>query len=108
MTERGLNLKAIGLGVLSIAAGIALALAGAWLLLGRMGPADNSAPPPSAIAPPRLQVAPQPDRAAYFTAKERRLDSYGWVDRRAGIAHIPLEEAMKRAAAKQGGDGGGR
>jgi hypothetical protein len=24
-----------------------------------------------------------------------RLDSYGWVDRQAGLAHIPIDEAMK-------------
>lgn len=27
-------------------------------------------------------------------ARLERLDSYGWVDRRAGVAHIPIEEAM--------------
>jgi hypothetical protein len=24
-----------------------------------------------------------------------RLESYGWVDRQAGLAHIPIDEAMK-------------
>ena len=24
-----------------------------------------------------------------------RLRSYGWVDREAGVAHIPIDEAMK-------------
>lgn len=24
-----------------------------------------------------------------------RLESYGWVDRQAGVAHIPIDEAMK-------------
>lgn len=32
-------------------------------------------------------------------AEERRqLQSYGWVDRRRGIAHIPIDEAMRRVA----------
>ncbi len=30
------------------------------------------------------------DRAARL----ERLDSFGWVDRRAGVAHIPIDEAM--------------
>jgi hypothetical protein len=28
-----------------------------------------------------------------------RLGSFGWVDRKAGVAHIPIEEAMKLVAA---------
>lgn len=27
-------------------------------------------------------------------AKLRRLDSYGWVDRDAGLVHLPIDEAM--------------
>lgn len=27
-------------------------------------------------------------------AQQERLESYGWVDRRAGIAHIPIERAF--------------
>jgi len=30
-----------------------------------------------------------------------RLRSYGWVDREAGVAHIPIEEAMKMYLAEQ-------
>jgi hypothetical protein len=26
----------------------------------------------------------------------RRLGSYGWIDRKAGIVHVPVDEAMKR------------
>jgi hypothetical protein len=36
-------------------------------------------------------------------AKERRrLDSYGWVDRDAGIAHIPIDRAIDQIAAGAG------
>ena len=101
MAERDLNVNAIGLGALAIVIGIVLALAGAWLLTRERGPATNSAAPPSAMAAPRLQTAPQPDRAAYFKAKQQRLTSYGWVDRDAGIAHMPLDEAMRLMAAQQ-------
>jgi hypothetical protein len=30
-----------------------------------------------------------------------RLRSYGWVDREAGVAHIPIDEAMKMYVAEQ-------
>ena len=30
-----------------------------------------------------------------------RLRSYGWVDREAGVAHIPIDEAMKMFLAEQ-------
>lgn len=33
------------------------------------------------------------------------LDSYGWVDQEQGIAAIPIEEAMKKIVAENGGDG---
>lgn len=53
-----------------------------------------------AIVPPepRLQTAPQADLAAYLAKERKLLDSYGWVDRARGIVHIPIEEAMRRAA----------
>jgi predicted polyphosphate/ATP-dependent NAD kinase len=35
-----------------------------------------------------------------------RLRSYGWVDREAGLAHIPVEEAVKMYLADQARKGG--
>lgn len=32
------------------------------------------------------------------TARQERLRSYGWVDRGAGVAHIPIEQAMDLVA----------
>jgi hypothetical protein len=32
---------------------------------------------------------------AWREQARRRLSSYGWVDRRAGIAHIPIDRAME-------------
>jgi hypothetical protein len=37
-----------------------------------------------------LSVRGSRDRAARL----RRLGSYGWVDRQAGVVHLPIEEAM--------------
>jgi hypothetical protein len=104
MAERedgGIHMRAMGRGALAILAGILFAVGGAWWLLRAQGPAANTAQPPAAMPAPRLQPAPQPERAAYFADKQQRLDSAGWVDRNAGIAHIPLEEAMRLAAARK-------
>jgi hypothetical protein len=104
MAERedgGVHLRAMGRGALAILAGILFAVGGAWWLLHALGPAANTARPPAAIPAPRLQPAPQPERAAYFADKQQRLDSAGWVVRGAGIAHIPLEDAMRLAAARR-------
>ena len=45
---------------------------------------------------PRLQTDPQADLAAYVRKERHLLDSYGWVDRERGIAHIPVQIAMER------------
>jgi hypothetical protein len=43
---------------------------------------------------PHLQAHPQADLEALHVQKHRVLDSYGWVDRQAGLVHIPIERAM--------------
>jgi hypothetical protein len=98
--DGGIHVRAIGRGALAILGGIVFAVGGSWWLLRELGPAANTARPPAAIPAPRLQSAPQPERAAYFAGKQQRLDSAGWVDRNAGIAHIPLIDAMRLAAAR--------
>jgi hypothetical protein len=50
------------------------------------------------IPPPRLQVDPEADLAELEQAAEARLNTLGWIDRNAGIAHIPIDEAMRRLA----------
>lgn len=32
----------------------------------------------------------------WLAAERRRLESYGWVDRQAGIVHVPVEQGMER------------
>ena len=108
MPERtDLNLRGIRWGALAIVAGIAFAIGASWLLLRVLGPAANTSArtidSPAGPAAPRLQSAPQPDRAAYTLEKERLLSRYGWVDREAGIARIPLDEAMRLMATRAGG-----
>ncbi|WP_448192569.1 hypothetical protein [Azospirillum sp. sgz301742] len=52
----------------------------------------------AAMPEPRLQTDPAADMRAYRAEAERTLHSYGWVDRAAGIARIPIDEAMRRVA----------
>lgn len=88
-----------------------LAAAAIWGLLRLWGApiaAGPNLPPNFEPAGPGLESAPQTDRAAYFAEKEKQLHSYGWVDRRAGIAHIPIEAAMVLLAAGKPARKGGR
>ena len=59
----------------------------------------------------RLQEDPGRDMAKMRQDVGRRLESYGWVDEEGGIAHIPIDRAMRIAAqgglpARDGTDGG--
>ena len=44
---------------------------------------------------PRLQTDPRGDLANLRRSEDTVLNSYGWVDRNAGIVRIPIEQAMK-------------
>jgi hypothetical protein len=114
MAEReiaDIDARAVRRGAIAIAGGILFAGLAAWLLLRALGPALNTSPlarPASTFSPaPRLQPAPQPERSAYFAEKARKTGSYGWADREAGIARIPLEEAMRLLAARAPANGSG-
>ena len=43
---------------------------------------------------PRLQVNPEAELASIKQQELARLESYGWVDQSAGIAHIPIDRAL--------------
>ena len=47
---------------------------------------------------PRLQVEPHVDLKAYCEEQVKDLNSYGWVDQKAGVVHIPIERAMQLIA----------
>ena len=47
---------------------------------------------------PRLETNPRADLDAYLASQRERRDSYGWVDRVHGIAHVPVAVAMQRLA----------
>lgn len=55
--------------------------------------------PPTVTPPePRLQVDPNRDLEEFRRHEQERLTSYGWVDRDKGIVHIPIDEALAKAA----------
>jgi hypothetical protein len=43
---------------------------------------------------PRLQVTAPKDLRQYKAAQDEILNSYGWVDRQAGVVRIPVDRAM--------------
>jgi len=90
---------AIVIAVLTVAsAGIAFGL---FQLLAKRAEGNDPPPPPlsrpagGTRAPePRLQTAPLADLAAIQDEERRALGAYGWADEAAGVARIPIEEAM--------------
>lgn len=49
--------------------------------------------PPS----PRLQQFPRNERYEFQLGEQELLETYGWMNKNAGVVHIPIEEAMRLA-----------
>jgi len=49
---------------------------------------------------PKLQLDAPADLKTLNAREDTQLESYGWIDRGKGIAHIPLAQAMKDVAAR--------
>lgn len=49
---------------------------------------------------PRLEDNERTELNGFRYAEEQELNSYGWVDKNAGVAHIPIEQAMQLIARK--------
>ena len=43
---------------------------------------------------PQLQTNDSKDLRDYLQVKNLELTSYGWVDRKSGVVHVPIEQAM--------------
>jgi hypothetical protein len=82
----------------------------AWVLLilrsEPMTPDSFQPPRPNRLHGSEIGIVDQPlfegDRRLLQLTQDKRkwLESYGWVDRDAGIIHIPIERAMDRVAAE--------
>ena len=53
---------------------------------------------------PRLQTDPSEDLAQFLADEDKRLNTYYWIDKKKGIVHIPIEQAMQELA-EEGIDG---
>jgi hypothetical protein len=107
--QKDVNVKAIawfGVGLLIVTI---VAMVVVWGLLTSLdGRADTTSPSALVVPPePRLQPNPVDQTAApeeqlhrTMALQEKLLNSYGWVDKDAGVAHIPINEAMKLTVAK--------
>jgi hypothetical protein len=49
---------------------------------------------------PRLQTDPPEDLAKFLVEEDKRLNTYYWVDKKKGIVHIPIKQAMQELAEK--------
>ena len=70
-----------------------------WRAVQAAGSTPLVAPAPTAAAP---QLLARPERELDRVRREEKeqLDSYGWVDQAAGVAHIPVERAIDIVAAR--------
>jgi len=87
-------------GLAALAVGAALLMWGSFAFFQKR--AERAMEPPSPLReervlppPPRLQVAPERDLQALRQREEERLNTYGWIDREAGVVRIPIERAME-------------
>ncbi|HXI03463.1 MAG TPA: hypothetical protein VNI57_09840 [Candidatus Saccharimonadales bacterium] len=85
---------------------ILAAIAMLWLFDFFSERTDREQVPPPPIArsarqeppQPRLQTNPRKDLADMRAEEDAVLDSYGWVDEKAGIARVPIERAVEMVA----------
>jgi hypothetical protein len=65
---------------------------------------DGTPAPPSEIGKNKIGIVEQRlfemavEPADLRRAQAERLHGWGWVDRKAGVVHMPIEEAMARVA----------
>ena len=95
----------MGVGLLVIAllsgVGVFFLLRGfvTWRAEQAAGSTPLVAPAPTAAAP-LLLARPERDLDRVRREEKERLESYGWVDQAAGVAHIPVERALDIVAAR--------
>jgi hypothetical protein len=66
-------------------------------------------PGPASAGAPEVGIVYQwPFNVSHYAADEAAarkgwLESYGWVDKSAGVVHVPIEQAMQRYVQQAGG-----
>lgn len=99
LNERAVWLFAAALMAVTLAAGLVL-----WLLFGYFSTREaaqgqaqfplGAGRQPRLPPEPRLQANPPADLDRFRAEEDALLQSFGWVDRAAGIARVPIDEAM--------------
>jgi hypothetical protein len=67
----------------------------AWLLFPHEVKDQRFARPFPEYPMPVLQANPPADMEAFYAREMQRLHSAGWIDKQAGIVHIPIDQAMQ-------------
>ena len=94
---RALRRVATGaLAVIAAAAGAAIALLQASDSGRQAAPLDE---PQHWAARPLLETAPRDALRDYLADKRALLEDYGWIDPAAGIARLPIDQAMRALSA---------
>lgn len=95
--EADIRTKALIGAILVFVIIVIIAALATWLLVrdwSETGPARTFPSRPLPAAGPVLQISPPEDLAALRAHEDKLLDSTEWVDRKNGIARIPIEQAM--------------
>jgi hypothetical protein len=93
------TIVAVGIGSLAIF-GVSSALTVAWMERARTEMNPAFAQPPSEAGQRKIgmveqQLLENANRAQVLREQqERRLHSYGWVDKEKGLVHIPIDRAL--------------
>lgn len=78
-----------------------------WISVGLRANLEAADPPPPILPEarvqdlppePRLQTSPEEDLRELRLEEDEYLNGYGWVDRGAGVARVPIERAMEMLA----------
>jgi hypothetical protein len=96
----------IGGGLIVLILVVMFVVLGVLKILDLHKPVLNEAPPPvtaeAHVVPPepRLQANPEADYARLLVEQNSLLQTYAWVDRRLGLARIPIDTAIAIVAAR--------
>lgn len=79
---------------------VALAMTGLFFYLRTSAPSALKQAVEHQFPEPTLQKSPQADLKRFEIEQRMTLSGYAWIDRPNGLAHIPIEEAMRIIAAR--------
>jgi hypothetical protein len=79
---------------------VALAMTGLFFYLRTSAPSALKQAVEHQFPGPTLQKSPQADLKQFEIEQRMALSGYGWIDRPKGLAHIPIDQAMRMIAAR--------